>query len=112
MSIRNWILISFSDLTPPTIHCPEPIFAETEIGQAFKEISWVEPSVIDNSISGSDDITVTHSPANIKSPYKFPIGVTVVTFTASDQNGNSDTCRFRVEIAGMIYWCCFSAKSC
>lgn len=86
------------DLTPPTINCPEPIFAETEAGQSFKEITWVEPTVIDNSITGSDDITVSHIPANIKSPYKFPIGLTLVEFTASDQNGNTDKCTFRVEV--------------
>lgn len=91
----------FVDLTPPTISCPESIFAETELSQAYKEIDYLQPTVIDNSLSGSDDITVIQDPPTIKSPHKFPVGVTVVNFTAVDQSGNSDSCTFRVEIIGM-----------
>jgi HYR domain. len=98
-----YILFSILDLTPPTINCPESIFAETELGQAYKEISWAEPTIIDNSLTGSDDITVSHSPANIKAPYKFPIGVTIVKYMASDAVGNSDECVFRVEVIGKIH---------
>ncbi|XP_065668355.1 sushi, von Willebrand factor type A, EGF and pentraxin domain-containing protein 1 isoform X2 [Hydra vulgaris] len=86
------------DKTPPSIRCPEPVLAESEPGRAYKEISFLPPSVIDNSISGSDDITVTQSPSNIVSPYEFPIGITLILFTAVDTAGNSDSCTFRVEI--------------
>eukprot|EP00111_Clytia_hemisphaerica_P006027 TCONS_00017431-protein len=86
------------DLTPPTIHCPESIFAETDVSQSYKEITWPEPTIIDNSISGQDDITVTHTPSEITSPHKFPIGVTLINFKATDAVGNFDECTFRVEI--------------
>ena len=88
------------DLTPPTIKCPESVLADTDVGLPYKEISFLQPIVIDNSISGSDDIIVTQDPPNIKSPYKFPIGSTTVTFTASDQASNSHSCSFSVEIQG------------
>lgn len=91
---------SFIDLTPPTINCPEPIVAETEFDQAFKEISFDQPRVTDNSITGRDDITVIQEPLHIQSPYEFPIGVTVINFTAIDSSKNSDSCVFRVEIKG------------
>lgn len=86
------------DLTPPTIICPEHITAETEDGQAFKEISYAEPTVRDNSITGQDDIVIYQDPPTIKSPYEFPIGVTLINFTAVDAAGNSDSCTFRVEV--------------
>lgn len=97
-------MIYFIDLTPPTVQCPESIFAETDIGQSYKEISWLPPTIIDNSISGSDDISLTHTPAEIKSPYKFPIGVTLIKYNASDAFGNFDECVFRVQIIGIFFY--------
>ena len=92
----------FLDRTPPTIRCPESINAETDVGQSHKEISWSIPVVIDNSISGSDDITLTHTPAEIKSPHKFPIGTTIVKYKAADAFGNFVECVLRVEINGLF----------
>ena len=98
------VVFYFIDLTPPTVQCPESIFAETDFGQSYKEISWSPPTIIDNSISGSDDISLTHTPAEIKSPHKFPIGVTLIKYNASDAFGNFDECVFRVQIIGMIFF--------
>ena len=88
------------DLTPPSITCPEHVTAETEQGQAFKEITYLQPTVRDNSITGRDEITILQEPASIQSPYEFPIGITLINFTAIDSSGNSDSCTFRVEIQG------------
>ena len=88
------------DQTPPSVACPEDITADAEPGQAYKEISFSQPTVIDNSITGEDDITVIQEPSTIVSPFEFPIGVSIITFTAKDAAGNSDNCSFRVEIKG------------
>ena len=34
------------------------------------------------------------------SPHKFPIGVTRITYTATDNSGNSQSCVFTVTITG------------
>ena len=99
------MFVNCLDQTPPTITCPEHVTAESEPGQAYKEISYLQPTVVDNSITGEDEITVLQNPSSIKSPYEFPIGVTIINFTATDPAGNSDACIFRVEIEGESKTC-------
>ena len=44
--------------------------------------------------------TVLSSPENIVSPHQFPIGVTRIVYTATDDSGNSQSCVFTVTIIG------------
>ena len=44
--------------------------------------------------------TVLSFPKNIVSPHQFPIGVTRIVYTATDDSGNSQSCVFTVTIIG------------
>ena len=52
------------------------------------------------SLFGNALVKLKQSPEGIKSPYKFPIGSTTITYTAEDQEGNKNSCSFTVEVIG------------
>jgi hypothetical protein len=79
------------DSSPPEIVCLGDIFAECEsIDGAV--VDYPAP-VISNECNGAP--TYECIPA---SGSRFPIGMTVVTCTATDQSGNSSTCTFKVQV--------------
>jgi len=74
----------------PSITCAGTINANTDSGSCFTSVLLSNPSIADNcfvALLGSDHI----SPA-------FPVGTTVVTWTATDINGNTNTCTQNVVI--------------
>ncbi len=52
------------------------------------KVSWVEPSVAD---CGNVTMVSSHDPGQT-----FTLGKTVVTYTATDENGNTSSCKFNV----------------
>lgn len=89
------------DQTPPTITCPADIVVETDKDQATKEIAFKMPTIQDNSDAmAQSEITMQQHPNSITSPHKFPIGVTRIIFTATDEAGNQDSCTYRVQVEG------------
>ena len=90
-----------TDKTPPTITCPADLDVLTDEGKAYKEITFNQPTVADNSDAMADSgVTVTQQPNSIKSPYKFPIQTTTIVFTAADASNNRHMCTFRVTVKG------------
>ncbi|MFT5818965.1 MAG: hypothetical protein ACI8ZM_000186, partial [Crocinitomix sp.] len=84
--------IVIDDITPPTILDCVVDFTEnpnTPICEAI--VTWVEPTVTDNCAGVI--MTSTHSPGDI-----FPLGITTVTYTATDIGGNEITCSFDVTV--------------
>ncbi len=79
----------------------DPVFANipndktqsTDPGLPTSVVSWTEPTASDNS--GSVTQTSSHNPGDV-----FPIGDTVVTYTAVDPYGNSKTKSFVVTVEG------------
>ncbi len=61
------------------------------------EQSFVYPPV---QFAGCGDVTLTYSPENIGTfpPGSFPVGVTPVTVTATDKDGNKTNCTFTVTV--------------
>ena len=92
--------IYFIDKTPPSISCPAQVTADAEPGESFRTLNFSQPKWSDNSIVGQEDILIAQSPLSITSPHRFPIGVTLITFTAQDPAKNVASCVFRVEIKG------------
>jgi len=87
------------DKTPPTITCPADLDVLTDEGKAYKEITFNQPTVTDNSDAMADSgVTVTQQPSSIKSPYKFPIKTTTIAFIAADASDNRHVCTFRVTV--------------
>ncbi|XP_038052340.1 uncharacterized protein LOC119725047 [Patiria miniata] len=80
-----------TDTIPPTISCPSGILTSTDQGLVTAAATWQSPTASDDQ--GTP--TVTSSPAM---GFNFPIGTTVVVYTASDQGGNQATCSFNVSV--------------
>ena len=81
------------DMDPPVIaNCPADIIISTTPGNCSETISWTPPTATDGC-PGSVTLTSTHLPGATFGP-----GTTVVTYTATDANGNSATCSFNVTI--------------
>ena len=83
-------VVTVNDNEPIAIaNCPADIMQDVSPGQPSTSVSWTLPTASDNcpgaSISGS------HNPGD-----QFFIGITIVTYTASDANGNTATCTFNV----------------
>ena len=62
-------------------------------------VTWTEPTAVDETSAVS--VSQTSSPGNA-----FGLGTTVVTYTFTDDAGNSAICAFAVTILGEI--CLFS----
>lgn len=84
--------ITVNDVQLPVFtNCPNNILVVNDPGQCDAVVSWNAPIVTDNC--GVNTVTSTHSPGST-----FPVGVTNVVYTATDNNGNSQTCNFTVTV--------------
>ena len=81
------------DSTPPLIrNCPADIVAGNDPGLCGAVVTWIEPTVTDNS--GYYTVKKTRSPGSF-----FPLGTTLVTYTATDPSGNRSICKFSVTVS-------------
>ena len=77
---------------PVMSNCPADIVAFiSEPGQCEQNVSWQNPTASDNC--PGLDLTQNYFPGS-----SFPIGTTVVTYTATDNTGNSVSCSFSVSV--------------
>ena len=84
--------VSVEDNTPPTISgCPSDTTVHVPNGVATASVSWVAPTASDNCPNVA--LTSTHNPGDV-----FPVGMTTVTYTATDGAGNATTCSFVVTV--------------
>ena len=86
-------LITVVDDEGPVItgcNTPEPVQASGANCEAV--VSW-PPLVATDACSGVKSFTSSHSPGQL-----FPVGTTVVTYTAIDNADNESTCTFNVEV--------------
>ena len=98
--LRNTNILTsptFADIEDPTISgCPSGQTIDTDSGLPNATATWTAPTAADNS--GSVTVTLT---SDYSSGDSFPIGSTVVTYTATDGSGNSvSTCSFAVIVNG------------
>lgn len=86
-------MFTVSDTTAPSIaDCPSDIGpVPTDLGQPTAVVSWTAPTASDNCNLVS--FTSTHNPGDA-----FPVGVTSVTYTATDGAGLMSTCVFSVTV--------------
>ncbi|SMG13027.1 gliding motility-associated C-terminal domain-containing protein [Marivirga sericea] len=82
--------ITVEDNTGPEVrNCPSDITVSA-VANCQSSVNWIPPSFLDNCDS---DVTLTssHEPRA-----QFPVGITVVSYTATDNAGNTSTCSFNV----------------
>ncbi|XP_071845663.1 uncharacterized protein [Apostichopus japonicus] len=76
------------------VDCPADIVVTAPTGQNGVTVTWREPVVVDSQ----DNLVTTAGTAN---PMQvFPIGTSTVTYTYSDNQGNTDSCSFDVTVQG------------
>ncbi|XP_070547456.1 hyalin-like [Ptychodera flava] len=75
----------------PVITCPPNIETTTDIAVSNIRVTWEFPNATDNS--GNVTVTGSHEPGS-----NFTIGVTTVSYVATDPSGNTANCWFIVRI--------------
>jgi hypothetical protein len=77
------------NLAPVFDACPEnQVIMTMDDGETA---TWTAPVATDNCTSLS--LSTTHEPGSF-----FPVGLTFVTYTAEDENGNVNQCQFRIDV--------------
>ncbi|MDR5591991.1 Ig-like domain-containing protein, partial [Christiangramia sp. SM2212] len=84
--------VTVNDNEMPVVSCPSDIITTTEAGEAFAIVNFDNATATDNC-----DVSVEQTAGPV-SGSEFPIGDTVVTFTAIDASGNSTECSFTVTV--------------
>nr|XP_006817910.1 PREDICTED: uncharacterized protein LOC100373477 [Saccoglossus kowalevskii] len=81
------------DTTEPVItNCPPDVYANTDFMMNTGVVSWSEPTATDDS-GVTPSLTADWSSGSL-----FPIGVTTVTYTATDASSNTALCTFVVTV--------------
>ncbi|XP_022091514.1 sushi, von Willebrand factor type A, EGF and pentraxin domain-containing protein 1-like [Acanthaster planci] len=82
---------------PLVITCPDSVIVEADLGLSSTEVSWDMPTV-HGRLQGAEAFPITVSPSGMRSPHRFEIGSTVVTYKVTDGAALSSVCFFRVDI--------------
>jgi len=83
-------IITITDGVNATLECPDDVMTTTTPGNCTAVATWDVPTFGDNCPGGGVTGS-THNPGD-----EFPIGITTVTYTAVDAQGNTVTCSFDV----------------
>lgn len=79
-------------LAPAFSGCPTVIEVTPSSFDCNPSVQWTSPTATD-ACATTVNLTSSHNPGG-----QFPIGTTVVTYTANDPNGNTSTCQFDVVV--------------
>ena len=80
------------DLAAPTVGtCPGDIVVDAAANLCGASVSWTVPTFAD--ACGTPAVTSTHQPGDA-----FAVGTTTVTYTATDDSGNTAVCAFDVTV--------------
>ncbi|MCG8403966.1 MAG: HYR domain-containing protein [Phycisphaerales bacterium] len=85
-------IVTVEDNQDPTISdCPSDPNVSTDPGACTAEVTWTPPTADDNCNVAS--FISSHDPGDT-----FPVGSTIVTYTATDDAGNARECSFDVHV--------------
>ena len=84
------------DEMPTFSDCPSDVSVNvnTTSGSSTGVATWTEPTAYNNS-GAVDSVVSNYSPGDL-----FPIGTTIVIYTAMDIYGNTANCSFNVTVGG------------
>ncbi|WP_037314759.1 HYR domain-containing protein [Salegentibacter sp. Hel_I_6] len=85
--------IIVEDTENPTLECPSDIISSTDSGICGAIVEFEIPEGFDNS----GNVTVEQT-AGLSSGEVFPVGTTTITFTTSDEAGNTASCSFEISV--------------
>jgi hypothetical protein len=93
-------VVTVIDTTPPSIACPAAITAECQFaGQAYVSFA---PATASDFCYGTATITNDRTPGGADASGVYPLGTTIVTFTATDGSGNHGSCQTAVTVRDTI----------
>lgn len=94
--------VNFQDLEPPVILCPSNTSATADVGDTFAFISDIGPSAFSDNCS---NVTISYTQTGATTGQgagnadgNYNIGLTTVTYIATDASGNTATCIFNVTV--------------
>jgi hypothetical protein len=98
-------MITVQDNTPPQIHCPSDLVLTCDAGQNYLSLinAWIATATASDACDANVAITTNYNGVSI--PEFSCQGGIVITFTATDDCGNSSTCN------AMITKPCFAIES-
>lgn len=100
-----WIngTINITDNVPPLIACPANVVVDLPSGSSNAQVTGLQPTTLQDNCGGTVNLSYASSGAttgqgqgNANGTYN--PGVTSVTYTATDQSGNTSTCKFTVTV--------------
>ena len=94
MDYPTLLHINIIDNEAPVISTTSSQNVYTDTGSSMAVVWWPLPTASDNSGEGVT-LTLDYSPGD-----SFPIGNTIVTYTATDSYGNVATSSFEVKVSG------------
>src|SRR6185436_15828192 len=89
-SNRCTFTVTVLDTQPPLITCPANITVNAMPGECSSNVTF--------NVTATDNCAVTSLLSVPPSGFAFPVGITTVTNTAHDSNGNSNRCTFTVTV--------------
>ncbi|MFT6353528.1 MAG: gliding motility-associated-like protein [Cryomorphaceae bacterium] len=93
-SIACSFTVTVTEEEPPVITCPEDIQVANDLDACAAIVNYDLPTASDDC----GDVTITFI-SGIASGESFPVGITTVTYEAEDEQGNTATCSFDVEVS-------------
>lgn len=93
-SIACSFTVTVTEEEPPVITCPEDIQVANDLDACAAIVNYDLPTATDDC----GDVTITFI-SGIASGESFPVGITTVTYEAEDEQGNTSTCSFDVEVS-------------
>jgi hypothetical protein len=86
-------IVTVQDSIPPAITCPADITVNTDFGNCSAIVNFPMPITSDNC-----GVATVVQTMGDPSGSMFPVGNTTIEFTATDVNGNSNTCSFIITV--------------
>jgi gliding motility-associated-like protein len=85
--------VTVNDNSPPLLMgCPQGVLANADEGLCGAEVIWQQITATDDC---DQDIEIT---SNFEQGDFFPVGITEVVYTATDDGGNTTTCSFIINV--------------
>ncbi|MEZ4778868.1 MAG: proprotein convertase P-domain-containing protein [Flavobacteriaceae bacterium] len=90
-------IVTVEDNVPPVVSCPADIVANNDTGVCGAAVTYA-PALATDACGIASVVQTSPDPNVLGSGDVFPVGTTTVTFTATDVNGNTNTCSFDITV--------------